>query len=193
MPGNAGTLSMTGPKPGLLLMVIDTPRTRLRCWQEADRETFAAMNAQPEVTLDLGGPISRAMSDAKLDRYVAAFNRHSFCRWAIENRAGEFLGYAGVMPADESHPLGPHFEIGWRLMRNAWGRGYATEAARAALHDAFERVGLSEVVSYTASGNLRSQAVMKRLHLQRDPSRDFTANYEGVGIWHGLVWVGRPA
>ena len=97
------------------------------------------------------------------------------------------------MPSDENHPLGPHFEIGWRLMRNAWGRWYATEAAGAALHDAFARVGLSEVVSYTASDNLRSQAVMKRLHLQRDPSQDFTANYEGVGIWHGLVWVGRPA
>jgi RimJ/RimL family protein N-acetyltransferase len=97
------------------------------------------------------------------------------------------------MPSGNDHPLGPHFEIGWRLMRDAWGRGYATEAAAAALDDAFKRVGLSEVVSYTAPDNLRSQAVMKRLYLQRDSSRDFSANYEGVGIWHGLVWVGRPA
>jgi len=174
-------------------MVIDTPRTRLRCWQQTDREAFAALNAHPEVMRDLGGPISRAISDAKLDRYVAAFERLGFCRWAVESRGGEFLGYAGVMPSSNDHPLGPHFEIGWRLMRDAWGRGYATEAAAAALHDAFARAGLNEVVSYTAPGNLRSQAVMNRLHLRRDPSRDFAVNDEGLGIWHGQVWVGRPA
>jgi RimJ/RimL family protein N-acetyltransferase len=174
-------------------MVIDTPRTRLRCWQPADRAALAAMNAHPEVMHDLGGPFSRAMSDAKLDRYVAAFNRLGFCRWAIESRDGEFLGYAGVMPSGNDHPLGPHFEIGWRLLRNAWGRGYATEAAGAALHDVFVRVGLSEVVSYTAADNPRSQAVMNRLHLRRDPARDFSVSDQRLGIWHGLVWVGRPA
>ena len=174
-------------------MVIDTPRIRLRCWQQADREAFAAMNVHPEVMRDLGGPLSRAMSDEKLDRYVAAFRRFGFCRWAVESRGGEFLGYAGVMPSGNDHPLGPHFEIGWRLVRNAWGRGYATEAAAAALHDAFARGGLSEVVSYTAADNPRSQAVMNRLPLWRDPARDFTVSDGRLGIWHGLVWVGRPA
>jgi RimJ/RimL family protein N-acetyltransferase len=175
-------------------MVIDTARLRLRCWRAADREAFGAMNADPDVMLDLGGPISRTASDAKLDRYAATFARLGFCRWALESRDGDFLGYAGVMPRpDAHHPLGPHFEIGWRLARHAWGRGYATEAARAALHDAFARIGLSEVVSYTAPDNLRSRAVMGRLGLQRDPSRDFTAVYERVGAWRGLVWVGRAA
>jgi RimJ/RimL family protein N-acetyltransferase len=121
------------------------------------------------------------------------FSRRGFCRWAIERRNGEFLGYAGVMPSREDHPIGPHFEIGWRLMQSAWGHGYATETARAALHDAFARVGLREVVAYTAANNLRSQAVMDRLRMQRDPLRDFTADYEGVGAWHGLVWIARPA
>lgn len=172
--------------------MIDTPRTRLRCWREADREAFAAMNADSEVMRDLGGPISRAMSDAKLDRYAAAFSRYRFCRWAVEQRDGDFLGYAGVMPVHEGHPLGRHFEIGWRLVRNAWGHGYATEAASAALHDVFTRVGLSEVVAYTAPDNVRSQRVMDRLRLQREPSRDFTANSENVGAWRGLVWVARP-
>ncbi len=174
-------------------MVIDTPRTRLRCWQEADRETFAAMHAHPEVMLDQGGPISRTASDAKLDRYVAAFNRYGLCRWAIEGRGGSFLGYAGVMPRSEGHALGPHFDIGWRLVRDAWGHGYATEAAQAALHDAFVRVGLAEIVAYTARDNLRSQAVIDRLRMQRDPSRDFTADYNGMRAWRGLVWVARPA
>jgi RimJ/RimL family protein N-acetyltransferase len=173
-------------------MVIDTPRTRLRPWRDADREAFAAMNAHPEVMLDLGGPMSRAESDAKLDRYVATFNRCGVCRLAVESRDGDFLGYAGVMPSREDHPLGPHFDIGWRLTRSAWSRGYATEVARAALHDAFTRVGLKEVLSYTAPDNRRSQRVMERLGMHRDPARDFTMDHDGGGAWHGLVWVTRP-
>jgi RimJ/RimL family protein N-acetyltransferase len=172
-------------------MIIDTPRMRLRSWQDADREAFATMNAHPEVMQDLGGPLPRAQSDAKLERYRRAFEDHGFCRWAMESRGGEFLGYAGVMPA-QAHPLGQHFEVGWRLVRGAWGHGYATEAARAALNDVFHRVGLTEVLSYTAPDNLRSQRVMERLGLRRDPSRDFTAEYDNVGRWHGLVWVARP-
>jgi RimJ/RimL family protein N-acetyltransferase len=121
-----------------------------------------------------------------------AFRRYGFSRWAIETRGGDFLGYAGVMPSQGDHPLGLHYQIGWRLMPGAWGNGYATEVARAALDDAFARVRLNEVVAYTARDNPRSQAVMDRLRLQCDPSRDFTANYDNVGAWHGLVWVARP-
>ncbi|MDQ8730727.1 GNAT family N-acetyltransferase [Bradyrhizobium sp. LHD-71] len=174
-------------------MIIETPRTHLRSWRDADREAFAAMNADPQVMHDLGGPIGRTESDAKLDRYAAAFALHGVCRWVIESRNGELLGYAGIMPRNGDHPLGAHFDIGWRLVRAAWGQGYATEAAKAALDDAFGRVRLTEVVSYTAPDNLRSQRVMQRLGLQRDPSRDFTVDYENVGKWRGLVWVARPA
>jgi RimJ/RimL family protein N-acetyltransferase len=172
-------------------MIIATSRLRLRSWQDAHREAFAAMNGEPDVMQDLGGPIGRAESDTKLDRYVAAFDRHGFCRWAIEDQDGGFLGYAGVMPSRGDHPLGPHFEIGWRLVRAAWGHGYATEAARAALDDVFGRARLDEVLSYTAPDNLRSQRVMQRLGLRRDASRDFTAQYDNVDQWRGLVWVAR--
>lgn len=173
-------------------MVIDTPRTRLRPWQDADRPLFAALHAHPEVMRDLGGPIDRAASDKKLAGYRAAFYRHGFGRWAIESRDGAFLGYSGVMPSPADHPLSAHFQIGWRLVRDAWGKGYASEAAAAALSDVFSRAGLQEVVAYTTRENRRSQAVMDRLHMKRDPSRDFTATYDNVGVWHGLVWVARP-
>lgn len=160
----------------------ETPRTRLRCWREADREALAAMHADTEVMRDYGGPISRAASDAKLERYVAAFDRFGFCRWAVESREGEFLGYAGVMPSSASHPLGFHFEIGWRLVRRRLGPR---------LRDVVERAGLSEVLAHTSPDNFRSQAVMERLRLQRDASRDFTGGYDGAPGWRGWVWVAR--
>jgi RimJ/RimL family protein N-acetyltransferase len=162
---------------------IETPRIRLRCWQGGDREAFAAMNADPEVMRDLGGPISREESDSKLDRFAAAFHRYGLGRLVVESPEGHFLGYASIMPSPPQHPLGSHFEIGWRLVRSAWGHGYATEAAEAALHDAVARAGLTEILSYTASDNIRSQAVMVRLGLRRCPSLDFTADYEKVGSW----------
>jgi RimJ/RimL family protein N-acetyltransferase len=172
-------------------LIIETSRLRLRPWREWDRDAFAALNADPEVARDLGGPLSRVASDAKLDRYMDTFRRRGFCRWAIETRGGDFLGYAGVMPPREVHPLYPHCEVGWRLKRDAWGHGHATEAARAALVDVFTRIGLTEVVSFTAADNLRSQAVMARLNLIRDASRDFALHDERMGPWHGLVWFAR--
>ena len=91
------------------------------------------------------------------------------------------------------HPLGPHFEIGWRFLREAWGKGYATESAKAALDDAFSRGKLREIVSYTSADNLRSQAVMVRLNLRREASRDFVFEYEGIGAWRGMVWLAHQA
>jgi len=167
---------------------LRTARLSLRPWREEDRSGFAALNADPDVTWDLGGPLSRADSDAKFDRYVATFERHGFSRWAIEDSRQAFVGYAGVMPSSAEHPLGPHAEIGWRLVRPAWGKGYATEAARAAIDDAFSRVGLIEMLAYTSADNVRSQGVMSRLGLRRASSRDFVAAYGGRP-WQGLVWV----
>ena len=169
---------------------LSTGRLHLRCWCEDDRVAFAEMNAHPEVMDDLGGPINRTESDHKFDRYVEAFEEYGFGRWVIE-RHGEFLGYVGVMPRRDEHPLGPHEEIGWRLVKHAWGQGYATEAARAVLNDAFDRIGLTEVISYTSPTNLRSQAVIKKLDLRREPSRDFSIIHDRFGTWQGLVWIGR--
>jgi len=167
---------------------LKTARLTLRPWREDDRDAFAAMNADPEVAWDLGGPLSRAESDTKFDRYVATFARLGFSRLVIEDAERRFLGYAGVQPSRPDHPLGPHAEIGWRLARSAWGKGYATEAARIALDDFFARSKIVEVLAYTSPDNARSQAVMARLALRRDPSRDFELSHDGVP-WHGLVWV----
>ena len=170
--------------------MILTDRLRLRGWRDSDRDAFAALNADTEVSRDLGGPLGRAESDTKLDRYMAAFEQVGFCRWLVEDLNAQFLGYAGVMPSRSGHPLGRHFDIGWRLVRPAWGRGYATEAAKASLRDAFERVQLKEVLAYTSADNVRSQAVIRRLNMQRAASLDYSEPV-GKGTW--LVWIARPS
>jgi RimJ/RimL family protein N-acetyltransferase len=171
--------------------VIETERLTLRPWEEADRAPLAAMHADEEVMADYGGVLSRDESDAKFDRYVAAWRDHGFSRWSLSTREGAFVGYVGVMPIRPDHPAAPNVEVGWRLVRRAWGQGYASEAARASLADGFRRHGWDEVLSYTAPDNLRSQAVMARLGLAREPHRDFTADYDGTP-WSSWVWVARP-
>lgn len=169
-------------------MEIITPRLTLRDWHEEDRDAFAALHADPDVMADLGGPFDRMRSDTKLDHYRAAYKREGICRWAVTDKAGALLGYCGIMPHGADHPLGTHHDIGWRLIRAAWGQGYATEAARAALGDGFTRAGFKEVLAYTVPDNLRSQAVIARLGLVREVARDFTIADSG---WPGLVWVAR--
>ena len=146
------------------------------------------MHADPEVMKDLNGPLSRSQSEEKMARYVAAFEEHAFCRWVVDDLDGNFIGYAGVMPIPAHFPVAPGFDIGWRLARSAWGKGLASEAAAAALADVFARTKLTEVLSYTSADNMRSQAVMRRLNLQRDRKRDFTVEFDGLP-WSGLVWV----
>ena len=170
-------------------MRIETERLRLRVWEEADRDHFATLNADPIVMNDLGGPLSRDDSDAKLDRYLKAWGNNGYGRWLVETISGKFLGYCGVMPVRADHPIGVHDKIGWRLIREGWGHGYATEAARAALIDVFWRVKLIEVLAYTDAQNIRSQAVMRRLGLSRDASRDFAVHSDRLGTWRGLVWT----
>jgi RimJ/RimL family protein N-acetyltransferase len=148
------------------------------------------MHADHEVMADQGDPIDRTDSDAKFDRYVAAYLEHGTSRWAVEDADGSFLGYAGVMRRHaRNHPLGPHYEVGRRFVRSAWGCGFATESARAALLYAFQHLRIDEIVSYTNADNQRSQAVMARLDLERSPSRDFVVENGSVDPWRGLVWV----
>ena len=155
--------------------MIETPRLILRRWRDSDRPAFAAICADPEVMQWLGGVMTREQADQRIDRVEATFEALGYGRFLVERKSdGAFLGWCGVMPCHESvTPIAGQPEIGWRLVTTAWGEGYATEAARAALDDAFARVGLAEVLAYTSKANLRSQAVMQRLGLSREPQRDF--------------------
>jgi ribosomal-protein-alanine N-acetyltransferase len=153
---------------------LSTPRLKLRRWRPSDLEPFAALNADPAVMEYFPAPLSRPQSDDLVDSIEASFERYGFGPWALEVAAsGEFIGFTGLaVPSFEAH-FTPAVEVGWRLARPAWGQGYATEAARAALAFGFDGVGLDEVVSLAVAGNRRSRAVMERLGMRRDPADDF--------------------
>ncbi len=153
---------------------LRTGRLLLRRWRPGDLEPFAAMNADPEVMELFPAPLDRASSDALVERIEAGFAEHGFGLWAVEAAPNNgFIGFTGLSVPGFEAAFTPAVEIGWRLARRAWGQGYATEAARAALHAAFGPLGLAEVVSFTSVANLRSQAVMRRLDMTHDPTEDF--------------------
>ncbi|WP_037732687.1 GNAT family N-acetyltransferase [Streptomyces megasporus] len=150
-----------------------TERLLLREWRESDFEPWAALNADPEVREYFPGVLTREQSREAMVRYQAGIERRGWGWWALEVRAtGEFVGVAGLAPVDEESPF-DGVETGWRLARSAWGHGYATEAARAAVAFGFDTLRLPEILAVTASGNLRSQAVMRRLGMTRHPAHDF--------------------
>jgi RimJ/RimL family protein N-acetyltransferase len=152
---------------------LRTDRLVLRPWRESDLEPWAALNADPEVREHLGPLLTREHSDASVARFKTEYEERGFGWWALEVRAtGEFIGFTGFDVVDETTPA-TGVEIGWRLARRAWGHGYATEAARAALSHGFGPLDLPEILAITAAANHRSQAVMRRLGMTRDPACDF--------------------
>jgi RimJ/RimL family protein N-acetyltransferase len=126
------------------------------------------------VVESLGSSPTRAESDAMVERYVAEMAAEGWGLWAVEIDGGApFAGMVGLHRVTASLPCAPAVEIGWRLQPDLWGLGYATEAAAAALHFGFDDGGLSEIVAFTTTLNVRSQSVMERLGMVRDPLADF--------------------
>ena len=154
---------------------IATERLVLREWRDSDREPFASLNADPTVMRYFPARLTRAESDAFVDRIQAHFARHGYGLWAVEV-AGEFAGYVGLSWAD-GFDFCPALEVGWRLAERFWGHGYATEAARAAL-----AVGLEHepsIVSFTAVLNEPSWRVMERIGMRREREWDHPRVPEG--------------
>ncbi len=148
------------------LIEFDTKRLHLRQWYAADREPFAALNADSRVMEFFPAPLDRAASDTMADRCQSLIAERGWGFWAVETKkAQEFIGFVGLHTPAPELPFSPCVEIGWRLAFQHWGKGYATEAARGALRVGFVLLGLPEIVSFTAVRNLRSRAVMERLSM----------------------------
>jgi RimJ/RimL family protein N-acetyltransferase len=163
---------------------LNTSRLLLRAWRREDEAPFAELNADAKVTELLLGPFSREQSDAQVESFRKHFLHQGFGRWAVEiPGVASFIGMVGISTIPYQAHFTPGVEIVWRLARQYWEQGFATEAARAALAFGFEHAGLQEIVALTVAANLRSQGVMKGLRMVRNPADDFD---------HPLVPRGHP-
>jgi len=163
---------------------IRTSRLRIRSWRDDDFEAYAAMNADPRVMEFYPSVVSRDESRVRFERYRAGAAERGYAFWPVEVLGGAaFIGMVGLADPDFAAHFMPAVEIGWRLVAEHWGRGYATEAARATLAFGFERLALPEIVSFTTVANVRSRRVMEKIGMQRLPDEDFL---------HPLLTDGHP-
>jgi RimJ/RimL family protein N-acetyltransferase len=162
---------------------LRTERLLLRGWRHDDRAPFAAMNSDPAVMRYFVKPLDRAESDGLVRRFVAGW-ADGYGLWAVERLADRrFLGFTGLAWHDFPARHTPAVEVGWRLAQAAWGHGFATEAARAAVACGFETIGLDEILSWTTVENAASRRIMERIGMTRDTAGDFQ---------HPLVPEGHP-
>ena len=183
-----------------MAIAFEAGRLRLRQWRPEDRAPFAALNGDPVAMAFFPARLSREESDAAADLLEGLIAARGWGFWAVEVKAtGDFAGFTGLHVPKPDLPMMPCVEIGWRLLPEFWGRGFATEAASAALRVGFEDLGLSEIVSFTAVSNTRSWAVMERLGMTRDTT---TFEHPHVPEGHSLrthflyrlgrgAWVGK--
>lgn len=154
--------------------VVATARLVLRPFEDGDQAPFFALNTHPLVAESLGSSPTRAESDETLDFIIEEMRSEGWGIWAVEIAGGaRFAGAVGLHRVTAPLPFVPAVEVEWRLHPDHWSHGYATEAADAALRFGFEEAGLKEIVAFTTTLNTRSQAVMERIGMVRDPAGDF--------------------
>lgn len=157
-------------------MAAETARLRLRNWREDDIEPFIRHTTPEAVMRYLGGVKTRALAEGVVrERFMRWQKEHAFTFWVAERKDdGAFLGFCGLKIADgRNSPVAGSVEVGWRFREDVWGRGYAREAATAALDRAFDRVGAERVVALTVDGNKASWGLMRRLGMQRRQDLDY--------------------
>lgn len=155
--------------------MIETSRLLLRRWKASDLEPFSDMGQDPEVMRHFPKYLTREECETMIrDRIEAHFDRYGFGLWAVERIDDSlFLGFVGLAHVSYACPIEDKVEIGWRLARHAWGRGFAYEAASAAMQFGFEQLALDQIVAMTVVGNQRSRHLMEKLGMARVPELDF--------------------
>ncbi len=152
--------------------MIETERLILRGWREEDVAPFYAMSQDTDVIRYLGPLATHEEARSAYDRMAACQREHGFCFWAVERKAdGAFIGFCGLKPGKP--PIEDEVEIGWRLAREAWGMGYAIEAARASLAWGWDNLDVPSIAAITVPANRRSWGLMERLGMTRCPDEDF--------------------
>ncbi|MEO8966411.1 MAG: GNAT family N-acetyltransferase [Solirubrobacteraceae bacterium] len=174
-----------------------TARLRLRPWREDDVGALAAINRDPEVTRYLNRPVDDAAVEAFFGLVTEHWAQHGFGFWAVDvcgaETAPQFIGFAGVAYPTFLPELAHRPEIGWRLARKVWGRGYATEAARAARDDAFTRLKLPELISIIRAENTRSQRLARTLGMTPEQTVFNPVLNRATDIWQISLFSAGPA
>jgi RimJ/RimL family protein N-acetyltransferase len=164
---------------------LQTARLLLRGWTPGDEKPFAELCGDPEVMQHFPATLSRRESNALMARLQEHFARHGFGLWAVELPGmAPFIGFVGLSHVPFTAHFTPAVEVGWRLARSFWGRGYASEAAAAVVGFGFARLGLKQIVSFTVPANVRSRRVMERLGMTCDTADDF--DHPGLPEGHPL-------
>lgn len=153
-------------------ITLETDYLLLRPWQPDDLPDFARLNADPEVMACFPAPLNRVRSDELAQRLADELLQRGWGIWALELKQEQrFIGFTGIQPSSD-FPFPDSVEIGWRLARDCWGRGLASEAARAALEYGFGSLQLPEIIAFTSVRNTRSRRLMERLGM-RDSAENF--------------------
>jgi RimJ/RimL family protein N-acetyltransferase len=156
------------------MLVLETDRILLRRWRESDLKPFAALNSDVRVMEFFPSTMNFDQSKAMVDRIEAGFVRDQFGLWAAElKETHTFIGFVGLSRPTFEAQFTPCVEIGWRIACEFWGRGLAPEAASEVLRDGFERLNLSEIVSFTAVVNQKSIRVMEKLGMKYSAPDNF--------------------
>lgn len=171
---------------------LRTDRLLLRHWTPDDRAPFAALNDDPAVMEHFPSHLTREQSDAMADRISTFLDEHGWGLWAVEVAGtGRFVGFTGLSVPRFEADFTPCVEVGWRLAREGWGHGYATEAAVASVEHGFGELGLDEIVAMVAPANQRSQNVTRKLGMTRDESADFDHPFVPEGSPGRRHWLFR--
>jgi len=154
---------------------LESERVLLREWRESDVEPWVALNLDAENLQYFPRVYSAEESLASYMRIRDLLNENSFGLWAAQEKSsGEFMGFVGLMHHNiPGISFMPCYEIGWRLDKKYWGKGYATEAAKVVLAFGLEELQLEKIYSFTAKGNIPSINVMKKIGLQEHPELAF--------------------
>ncbi|MEQ1864636.1 MAG: GNAT family N-acetyltransferase, partial [Micropepsaceae bacterium] len=165
--------------------MIESARLILRRWRDEDLEPFAAINADPAAMRFMPGVMTREETRALVARIDEHHKAHGFGIWALEAPGvAAFVGFLGLQNVGFEAPFTPAVEIGWRLAPAFWGKGYATEGAKAALRFGFEDLNLDQIVSFTVAANKPSWSVMERIGMVRDADGDF--DHPRLPVGHAL-------
>lgn len=166
---------------------LKTARLILRRWQKADLEPFSQLNKDERVMEFFPKTLSENETRTFIATVEMHFEREGCGLWVVElPETGEFAGFVGLSkPRFQAH-FTPCIEVGWRLSHKHWGKGFAPEAAREAVRDGFERLGLDEIVSFTARQNKKSIRVMEKIGMTTNIEDDF--EHPSLAEGHHLRW-----